>query len=577
MEAPKDISKKEETVDSVALEKDLELNSKSLKELIKQRSKLLLTKGLMKESFKALDVMERMFGNVEERRDIYIEYLISLQQVDDLIPYLSRTDITLKPEYIVQIKELMARHDKENKFSLTDPEMVKHIEFTRWVKENGGEIRKTKMLVYAKDYRGLHATANIEDGEEIVTIPYKLAVSSVNFENTEIGKKMTEQKTFNEKWTLFMYPIIFIMDELLNPKSFYQKWIDVIPHECTEHPMFFSPEEEKWLAGSSALDQLQIDKRLVESFYRKIEKVDPSFAKRHTMKRFLEYYFLLCSRFFGVHANNDKLTLLVPYADLINTGNTEDRNASWDFNSDTQEFQIKAVKPIKRDEVIQFSYGHNSNFTYFTYYGITLEYPEYDSFCYILKFNESVAHHKLKAELINQDLTMSKKTKFFHDFEKRMHSNRSFISKCRYYWYEGDPTLLYTSVRPEAEKSPNFKRTKRSILFKPTTASFEEKVLNNILKIAKESITRYTSTVEEDEKALKSPGLPYHHICSIRIVLGEKKSLRALIDMIENVLKLLNHETKNQARKHYASWKRKPIYKEYIEEDILSLDWKQPS
>lgn len=60
----------------------------------------------------------------------------------------------------------------------------------------------------------------------------------------------------------------------------------------------------------------------------------------------------------------------------------------------------------------------------------------------IMKFNENIPHYKLKAALINQELTMSKKIKFYHSWSYRQYSNYNFITKCRFYWYDADPKLL---------------------------------------------------------------------------------------------------------------------------------------
>jgi hypothetical protein len=89
-----------------------------------------------------------------------------------------------------------------------------------------------------------------------------------------------------------------------------------------------------------------------------------------------------------------------------------------------------------------FSYGHNSNFVYFTFYGITFDDPSFDSVALVMHFAAPLAHYQLKSSLLHQELTMSKKAKFYHRFSERGPSNLNFLAKCRYYWYDGPTNVL---------------------------------------------------------------------------------------------------------------------------------------
>lgn len=65
-----------------------------------------------------------------------------------------------------------------------------------------------------------------------------------------------------------------------------------------------------------------------------------------------------------------------------------------------------------------------------------------------MKFNENIPNYKFKAALLNQEITMTRKIKFYQCFENREHSNSRFISKCRFYWSDESPEVLcqvYTS------------------------------------------------------------------------------------------------------------------------------------
>jgi len=170
---------------------------------------------------------------------------IELEQIDEIL------DKKLDTE---EAKLFLERFNKENCYKYDDPEMQNHIEFIRWVKKNGGVLNKSKLRVYEKNYRGIHATVDIKNGEDIILIPIDLAVSYKNLlSEYEIGKKMLDANLFDKKWTSYIFPLIYILEELQNPKSKHKEWLEIIPKKSDTHPMFFNETEKTWLQNSPLL------------------------------------------------------------------------------------------------------------------------------------------------------------------------------------------------------------------------------------------------------------------------------------------------------------------------------------
>jgi hypothetical protein len=44
------------------------------------------------------------------------------------------------------------------------------------------------------------------------------------------------------------------MQEKRKPNSYWQSYIDILPKELTNFPIFFTEDEKKWLKGSPFLD-----------------------------------------------------------------------------------------------------------------------------------------------------------------------------------------------------------------------------------------------------------------------------------------------------------------------------------
>lgn len=294
--------------------------------------------------------------------NIKVEFLLNLQQFDELIDILEKKKCS--KESAEKIEKFLEYYFSSCFYPLcifnilylficlAHPNMKLHLDFIRWVKDKGADLRKTKMAIYGPDYRGLHATTNISNGDTILSVPISLSVTSLKLEVTDMGKLLLEKEVFKGKWISYIFPLIYMLDELQNPHSEYKKWLDIIPKRATSHPMFFTEEERKWLKGSSTLEILNIDKGQVQLFYNKIQAHIPLFCKRHSFEEFLHYYYLLCSRFFGLHAYDAKRALLVPYADLVNTSNYVKRNATWEYDNNTMNFKIVALNKINKNDPV---------------------------------------------------------------------------------------------------------------------------------------------------------------------------------------------------------------------------------
>lgn len=78
---------------------------------------------------------------------------------------------------------------------------------------------------------------------------------------------------------------------------------------------------------------------------------------------------------------------------------------------------------------------------YLLYYGMVLDNEEYNSICFILKFKEA-KYGDVKARLVNQEATMTKKAKFYQMYSHRKTSNRHFMAAWRFFLYDGDKLRL---------------------------------------------------------------------------------------------------------------------------------------
>ncbi len=123
--------------------------------------------------------------------------------------------------------------------------------FVSWIKGLGAKLRKTRLAIYAPEFRGLHATVDIAPGEDILSIPMINAMSSLSIRETQFGAVLEATRPIDREWEPFILPIVYILEERLNPSSRIKPYLDVMPRLPADHPAFYSESEREWLKGSS--------------------------------------------------------------------------------------------------------------------------------------------------------------------------------------------------------------------------------------------------------------------------------------------------------------------------------------
>jgi len=210
-----------------------------------------------------------------------------------------------------------------------------------------------------------------------------------------------------------------------------------------------------------------------------------------------------------------------------------------------------------------------------------LDGEDHNAIGYIMKFDSKIPHSELKACLLGQNKLKSKRIKFYQMFRQHVKSNHNFISAMRFYLYSGDLQKLRKCVEPEIPETVKLEEImneKRKIKFLPDTLSFEQTVLEFILLWTHMKLQEYPTRLEEDEKFLNEnkEKLEYKKICCLKEIIGEKKSIKVLMEMCEISLCILNAPTKEMAMKMYYkqfSETNKRPYFSYIEEDLFKLKW----
>eukprot|EP00831_Metopus_contortus_P075644 TRINITY_DN6943_c0_g1_i4.p1 TRINITY_DN6943_c0_g1~~TRINITY_DN6943_c0_g1_i4.p1 ORF type:complete len:290 (-),score=55.63 TRINITY_DN6943_c0_g1_i4:94-963(-) len=250
-------------------------------------------------------------------------------------------------------------------------------------------------------------------------------------------------------------------------------------------------------------------------------------------------------------------------------GPEEKKNLEWEYDWEEKAVKFNSVEVIPKDEPLSLFYGHSSNYTYFFYYGFTLDEPEYGSIGFVLLFGEDVPNGKEKLKLLNKEVQGYKVTRFFQYCKTRYLNNRNFFSTLRFYYSEKPMEELKSLVEP-AEVS--FDESRKSIM-EATKRSEDTKMFSKILREAKKIQESYTTSLESDEENIKSSTISFPRKCCYRHIIGEKHSLALLIDQCTLSLKLLGFPTQQEAVDYYRSLSKKVNYSYFIKHEVLTVDW----
>ncbi|MDR3737336.1 MAG: SET domain-containing protein [Acidobacteriaceae bacterium] len=125
----------------------------------------------------------------------------------------------------------------------------------KWLKEGGAVFDKIKMRYYSPDYRGVHARCKLRKNEVFLMVPRERIITLEMAKASPIGMKM-EKAGLDLLSPKHSFLSTYILQERRKPDTKWAVYLDMLPKNTTNFPIFFTPEEKKWLEGSPFLGML---------------------------------------------------------------------------------------------------------------------------------------------------------------------------------------------------------------------------------------------------------------------------------------------------------------------------------
>ncbi len=217
-----------------------------------------------------------------------------------------------------------------------------------WLLTAGSTFDKVKIRYYSENHRGVHASRDIKKGDTIIFVPKNRIITLEMAYASPIGKKMYEKGLRSALISpKHSFLATFIMQERRKSESDWQYYMDILPKDGRDFPIFFSQEEKKQLEGSPFLDQIEEKIEDIEKDYKLICQEVPEYEK-FPISEYSEIRMMVSSRIFGIQIEGVKTDGFVPYADMLN--HKRPRQTTWTYSDEYKGFVIDALEDIKRGE-----------------------------------------------------------------------------------------------------------------------------------------------------------------------------------------------------------------------------------
>jgi histone-lysine N-methyltransferase SETD3 len=159
---------------------------------------------------------------------------------------------------------------------------------------------------------------------------------------------------------------MFLMEERTKTDSVWRPWIEMLPNNFEDFPVFFTSQQKKWLTETALLLSLEKKINNMKNEFAFICGKIPAFTKF----TYLEYQgarMMANSRMFELKIGGKKTLGWVPYADMMNY--TDPPDADFEYDDKQGGYILKACHAIKKGQVVHNTYGPKSNRDYYLHYG----------------------------------------------------------------------------------------------------------------------------------------------------------------------------------------------------------------
>lgn len=428
-------------------------------------------------------------------------------------------------------------------------------QFLVWLREGGALFPDLYLRKYTENHRGVHMINRVANNRQILYVPKHFLITVEMGKETDIGRKIIEAD-LDLSAMKHCFLCVFTLVDRLNEDSFYQPYYRILPQSFDNMPIFWTDEELALLEGSYMLKQVADRKKNIMADYEDICRVAPEFTQ-FTLEEFTWARMMVASRNFGVDIDGIKTDALVPYADMLN--HLRPRQTRWTYDQSQDGFTISSLQELKAGDQVFDSYGKKCNSRFLLNYGFAVDdNRDPDGHCH----NQVRLYFDLLANdpalSIKQSLLVSEYSgrgiRVSMNYSDK--STREAFSFMRFACAKGNEVMML----PRVDRSFDWDDSPIPPLSKET----EMEVLSLLSEFCEEQLSKYPTTIEEDDAMLASGELEmYSNERNARVLVrSEKEVCHFWIRAAEVAIPLLQE----------SEWKdiKKVMNKDFRGRDALS-------
>lgn len=437
--------------------------------------------------------------------------------------------------------------------SSANPESDKFESMIKWLKDGGAEFPMLYLQYYGEDYRGVHSLTKIGPEKRILYVPRSHIMTSEVAKESDIGKKII--KSGVDLRSKHSYLAAYLLQEKhKGKKSFWYPYINILPEQYRNMPIFFQPEELAYLKGSFTVEKISDRLESLSREYEAIKEAVPDFEK-YTLHEFIWARLVVITRIFGLVIDDKKTDGLVPYADMLN--HKRPRESKWAFEQSADGFTITTLLTIQRGAQVYDSYGRKCNSRFFVNYGFALDENDDNEAVLRVGLPKMDPHYAMKINILRGERNAQREFQVPATYREK--KTKEFFSFMRFLHARDNEMAVIPSEESKIDS------------IEPISTRNEIAVLKHIALVARAVLKGFETTLEEDEKEIEKLEM-YSNIRNCYVMrMGEKRVLHWFLKLEAEAIPMLEMQWKDLKKIAAKCYQENNAFNQYITAVVAPL------
>src|SRR4051812_14628319 len=228
-----------------------------------------------------------------------------------------------------------------------------------WARAAGASWDGIEFCVDAGGHASVRARRDLSSGEPILTVPRRLMIV-----NSELAASTTGEPGLAEPSPVHALAA-WLPLEAREPASRWRAYLDALPAELAELPMFHDENDLAALAGTAAHAIAADHNREIHTAY---DRLAPDLRARLSLADFAWGSALVMSRAFHAPGSLEHRVALIPLVEMFNHGPGD---TTWSYDP-LDGFVVSTVRALASGDEVHFTYGVRSNTHLVVHFGFAL-------------------------------------------------------------------------------------------------------------------------------------------------------------------------------------------------------------